>query len=60
MFSCKEDNRRFWLNYVCVVNAVDGSILEAYMIQGWGIILSVMSINADKRCGLSRKYRIYH
>ncbi len=24
-----------WLNYVCVVNAVDGSILEAYMIQGW-------------------------
>lgn len=25
-----------WLNYVCVVNAVDGSILEAYMIQGWG------------------------
>lgn len=25
-----------WLNYVCVVNAVDGSILEAYMIQGLG------------------------
>lgn len=25
-----------WINYVCVVNAVDGSILEAYMIQGWG------------------------
>ncbi len=24
-----------WLNYVCVVNAVDGSILEAYTIQGW-------------------------
>ena len=23
-----------WLNYVCVVNAVDGSILEAYTIQG--------------------------
>ena len=25
-----------WLNYVCVVNAVDGSILEAYTIQGLG------------------------
>lgn len=25
-----------WLNYVCVVNVVDGSILEAYMIQGLG------------------------
>lgn len=25
-----------WLNYVCVVNAVDGSILEAYLIQGLG------------------------
>lgn len=25
-----------WLDYVCVVNAVDGSILEAYMIQGLG------------------------
>ena len=24
-----------WFNYVCVVNAVDGSILEAYTIQGW-------------------------
>lgn len=24
------------LNYVCTVNAVDGSILEAYTIQGWG------------------------
>ncbi len=23
------------LNYVCTVNAVDGSILEAYTIQGW-------------------------
>jgi len=28
-----------WLNYVCVVNAVDGSILEAYMIQGWDNIV---------------------
>ncbi len=25
-----------WLNYVCVVNAVDGNILEAYTIQGLG------------------------
>lgn len=25
-----------WLNYVCVVNAIDGSILEAYTIQGLG------------------------
>ncbi len=25
-----------WLNYVCVVNAADGSILEAYTIQGLG------------------------
>lgn len=25
-----------WLNYVCVVNAVDGSILEAYTMQGLG------------------------
>lgn len=23
------------LNYVCTVNAVDGSILEAYTLQGW-------------------------
>lgn len=28
-----------WLNYVCVVNAVDGSILEAYTIQGWDNIV---------------------
>lgn len=27
------------LNYGCVVNAVDGSILEAYMIQGWDSIV---------------------
>lgn len=24
------------LNYNCTVNAVDGSILEAYTLQGWG------------------------
>lgn len=24
-----------WLNYWCTVNAVDGSILEAYVIKGW-------------------------
>lgn len=27
------------INYVCVVNAVDGSILEAYTIQGWDNIV---------------------
>lgn len=27
------------LNYNCVVNAVDGSILEAYTIQGWDTIV---------------------
>ena len=27
------------INYVCTVNAVDGSILETYMIQGWDNIV---------------------